>query len=287
MNGEIDKPEPGLLEYVRSLENQSNRTRGLRVQLALRSMGIEPTIQECRLLKITNIIVDLAPGFKGKRLLFSAHYDAVKGSPGANDNASGVAVLLGLCRELNNAGIPTRIVFFDREEAWFRTLWLRLGLLGSLNYVLRNKVNNITAVYNLEFCGRGDVLGVWPVKRREKDLPAVKRVVKVADKLRLDVQCAHIPWILLSSDHLSFRLRGTANAVTLTLLPASQIPVMRNMISSLSVPKLLLKRKAVLPEPLSLIHTDRDSSSQVNEKSLKLILSVLLEIAKEQETGAS
>jgi aminopeptidase YwaD len=51
----------------------------------------------CRWPKIKNIIVDFLPQEPGKKRLFSAHFDAVKGSSGANDNASGAAVLLGLC----------------------------------------------------------------------------------------------------------------------------------------------------------------------------------------------
>ena len=120
-----------LLEYVKTLENKSNPMRGLQVQAILKSMGIEPKIQECRLLKIKNIIVDFSPDSEGEKIIFSAHYDAVKGSPGANDNASGVAVLLGLCRELRNSQIPVRIVFFDHEEACVRTPLLRFGLLGA------------------------------------------------------------------------------------------------------------------------------------------------------------
>ena len=42
------------------------------------------------------------PGFdpaRDRHLLIGAHYDTVPGSPGANDNASGVAVLLEIARQ--------------------------------------------------------------------------------------------------------------------------------------------------------------------------------------------
>jgi len=269
-----------LLEYVKSLENKNNPERGRQVQIILKSLGIEPSIQESRLLKVRNIVVEFSPGAGGKSLLFSAHFDAVKGSPGANDDASGVAVLLGLCRELKHTRMPIRIVFFDHEEVWLRTPFLRLGLLGSLYYVGVNKLRNIAAVYNLEYCGRGDSLSVWPVKNREKDLPAVRLVEKVAADLKLDCRLAHIPWLFLSSDHLSFRLRGLANAITLSLLPASQVPVLERMIAGLSIKKLLLRKKPPLPEPLSSVHSTHDTSSQLNEDSLQLMLSILLEIVK-------
>ena len=51
-------------------------------------------------------------------LLLGAHYDTQKGSPGANDNASGVALLLATARRLVDEplGRTVRIVFFVNEE---------------------------------------------------------------------------------------------------------------------------------------------------------------------------
>jgi aminopeptidase YwaD len=57
-------------------------------------------------------------------MLIGAHYDTVPGSPGADDNASGVAVLLALA-ELMSAHPPRRSIYsvaFDLEE---------YGLVGS------------------------------------------------------------------------------------------------------------------------------------------------------------
>lgn len=251
-----------LVDYVKLLENCDNRTRGQHVLNTLKTAGIEPAIQECRWPRIRNIIVDFSPDPKAKRLLFSAHYDARKGSPAANGNASGVAVLLllGLCRELKGRTAPVRVVFFDREEAWFRTPLLRLGLLGSLYYVWKSDLSNVAAVYNLEFCGLGESLGVWPVKEKEANLPAVNAVAKAAAKLSIPLSLAHIPWPFITSGHLSFRFKGTRNAVTLSLLPASQIPGLGKALSGLSLPKLLTGRRPALPEPLSMIHSPKDTS---------------------------
>jgi penicillin-insensitive murein endopeptidase len=51
-------------------------------------------------------------------LVIGAHYDTVPGSPGADDNASGVAALLEIARLLAPYGnLPVRLVAFTNEEA--------------------------------------------------------------------------------------------------------------------------------------------------------------------------
>jgi Zn-dependent M28 family amino/carboxypeptidase len=269
-----------LLEYIRALENKDNRARAGQVLAALEVMGIKPSVYECPFLQIKNIVVDFLPQSSKQRLLFSAHYDVVKGSPGANDNASGVSVLLGLCRELRYADIPARIVFFDREEAWFRTPVIRLGLLGSLWYVFRTNLRGITAVYNLEFCGSGDFLAIWPIKSKEANLPALKEVEQAAARLALPFKSVHIPWPFISSDHLSFRLLGFKNALTLSLLPGNSNPLLEAL-PMFSLPKVLTGRRPILPEPLSFIHSSRDTSANLSENSLSLMLSLLLELVQD------
>jgi hypothetical protein len=266
-----------LIEYVRMLENRDSLARGNQVQAVLDAMNVETTIQKCHRPQIKNIIADFSPDSE-KKLLFSAHYDVVKGTPGANDNASGVAVLLGLCQKLKDTRAPVRVVFFDREEAWLRTPILRLGLLGSLYYVLRTNTHNISAVYNLEFCGLGDCLGIWPIKNNETNLPAYECVTRAAMRLKLPFKSVHIPWPLLSSDHLSFRLRGISNAMTLSLIPVSQISAMEKSLAELNPWGFIGHRRPELPESLSSIHTANDISSRLSEDSLRRMLSLLLEI---------
>ena len=265
------------MDYVRALEGRDNPARRQRVLAILKELGIEPVLQEGRLPRVSNIVVDLPPSAGATRLLFSAHYDAVRGSPGANDNASSVAVLLGLCDRLKDGRAPIRAVFFDREEAWLRTPFLRLGLLGSSHYVWKNGLRGVAAVYNLEFCGIGDYLCAWPVRRGETHLTAFREVEKAAARLSLPVRATHIPWFILSSDHLPFRLRGLPDALTLSLLPGGQLPSLENWLADL--PRLLFRRP-VPPEALSEVHTPGDTSSRLNEGSLELMLNLLLELVR-------
>lgn len=63
-------------------------------------------------------------------LILAAHYDTVSGSPGADDNASGLTVLLEVARRLKQAALtrPVRFIAFCLEEE---------DLLGSRAYAAR------------------------------------------------------------------------------------------------------------------------------------------------------
>lgn len=84
-------------------------------------------------------------------ILIGAHYDAVPGTPGADDNATGVAVLLELGRLLaaEPTRYPVRLVAFDMEE---------YGLLGSSQYAadLRQQQQPLYLMLSLEMLGYRD-----------------------------------------------------------------------------------------------------------------------------------
>ncbi|MEM7579601.1 MAG: M28 family peptidase [Mastigocoleus sp.] len=103
-----------------------------------------------------NIILNLPPkpGIKKRDLppiLIGAHYDAIPGTVGADDNATGVAVLLELARIF--AKLPTkypiRFVAFDLEE---------YGLIGSTEYVrkLQQEGQRLRLMVSLEMLGYKD-----------------------------------------------------------------------------------------------------------------------------------
>lgn len=105
-------------------------------------------------LVVKNIEVTI-PGnsVNGETIIFGAHYDSVPGSPGADDNASGVAVLLELARRLASftPHATIRLVAFVNEE-WphFQT-----DTMGSLVYArrCRERGDNISGMVCLESVG--------------------------------------------------------------------------------------------------------------------------------------
>lgn len=86
-------------------------------------------------------------------VLIGAHYDTVNGSPGANDNASGVAALIEIARLLAAKQLARSVHFvtFVNEEAPFFYTWK----MGSHRYARRahERGDNITAMLSLETIG--------------------------------------------------------------------------------------------------------------------------------------
>ena len=82
----------------------------------------------------------------------------------------------------------------------------------------------------------------------------------------------------MRSDHLSFRLRGFPNALTLSLLPSDGIQAIEKTLAGANPYSLIFRHRPIMPEPLSVIHTSKDTSSNLNEKSLNLMRTLLLEI---------
>ncbi len=97
-----------------------------------------------------NLILNLNSATKSDLppILIGAHYDAVPGTPGADDNATGVAVLLELAAIFSTRAIayPIRLVAFDLEE---------YGLLGSTAYARHLKENKqkLRLMLSLEMLG--------------------------------------------------------------------------------------------------------------------------------------
>lgn len=100
-----------------------------------------------------NVIAHL-PNVKQPKLIIGGHYDSVEGSPGANDNASGTAVVLGLARSLSKSPEVRQIWFmaFDGEED---------GLKGSDAFVNRATpqfLSGLKAMLNFDMVGVNDRL---------------------------------------------------------------------------------------------------------------------------------
>lgn len=124
-----------LVATPRSLEKAQTVLFSVRyLTQTLQSMGYVVERQDV-LDPAENLIVTLpANGDDAPILIIGAHYDTVPRSPGADDNASGVAALLELARSFHSlygkTPIEIRMVFYANEEPpYFKT-----GAMGSYTH---------------------------------------------------------------------------------------------------------------------------------------------------------
>ena len=122
----------------------------------LRGLGYAVVRQnyEAQGVDCANLEATIAGGARASEIVLAgAHYDTVPGSPGADDNASGVAAVLELARLLRDAqpARTIRLVAFVNEEPPF-FFW---GEMGSKVYAraARARGDDIRVMLSLEMLG--------------------------------------------------------------------------------------------------------------------------------------
>jgi Zn-dependent M28 family amino/carboxypeptidase len=160
------------------------------------------------------------------KILIGAHYDSIPGTPGADDNASGVAALLGAARAIGPQE-EVCYVAFDGEECGFvgsRALVAGLGrhrpeqvhVLEMVGYASREHGSQRNPIPTIQAPSFGDFLGLVGTfgSRRVLD-----HVLATADCHAIPVQGLFLPDVplemiggishhLLRSDHAPFWREG-------------------------------------------------------------------------------
>ncbi len=98
--------------------------------------------------KFRNILAHSSSAKRAPLVVLGAHFDSVEGSPGADDNASGVAVLIEAARLLSGMKLASEVLFcaFNLEE---------LNMIGSGHLAKRLKAEGakIVGMASLEMLG--------------------------------------------------------------------------------------------------------------------------------------
>jgi Zn-dependent M28 family amino/carboxypeptidase len=131
-----------LAAAARATTTQRTSARN-KLQTQLTALGLTPALQSYT--TGANVTARIAATTQTtKRIILGAHFDTVSNSPGANDNASGSAVVLAVARFLND--MPCRqynvdIVLFDEEE---------VGLDGARAYAQTLSAADVIAVHTVD-----------------------------------------------------------------------------------------------------------------------------------------
>ena len=156
-------------------------------------------------------VVGRLSGARPERIVLCAHYDTKHATPGAFDNASGVAVILTLARVFAGRRLETGLewVAFSGEEAGGTDVRAYLEQAGDLE--------NILALVNVD--GVGQRLGVnsYSAMAGSQPFEALLREVLARHPGQVWVD----PWY--ESDHSAFSFRGVPS------VPVSSVGFAENM----------------------------------------------------------
>jgi hypothetical protein len=254
------------LALVRLLEGRTNAEREAAVARYLRARGVPFTLHRFESDEGSgeNFAVDLGAG--ERVLLLAAHHDAVPGSPGANDNAAAVGLLLSLLEQLAAAPprkLRLRFLFTAAEER---------GYLGARYYARDIDVGELAGVLSLELVGIGDSVVIWDAA---DETPFLSTVGAALEDIGLARDAGYhvvgrIP--MFGSDHRAFAPLGVA-AYGFTLVPSANAEALRQFVWSpvRGAIRHLIRR----PVPFDTYHTPRDRSSTLEPAALALALRAL------------
>lgn len=213
---------------------------------------------------IDNIIISF--GNQGPKLVIGAHYDNFIGSCGANDNATGVSILIEIAKylKISKLELPIEIVFFDREEYQDR---------GSEQYVRENK-NNIYAMINLDTCGFGDTILVGNRKNLSSD--EFKRII--TDNI-IRIHCIKIIEKNPGSDDASFETENIPN-ISICVIPRTDLEIINKIIEcecNNIIPTAEMFPHA--PEFVTTTHNGKNDSVEiVQEAAMRQVLAFMIDI---------
>ena len=232
-----------------------------------------------------------------------AHYDTVCGSPGANDNASSVFILLSAALELKkNASFPWMIIFTDNEE-----LGAEKGLRAQGAYRLAAGLKN-TALSGADFfvfdsCGRGNTLIISTAadillkkETSESAAETQKKLIELRQNALFAAEhsTSHNFMLLPTpfSDDAGFLLAGLA-AQMITVLPQNEAADFAQITrANINYTRALLSREGqekvnmnLIPETWRLLNGPEDGEETLNPEYFSGTLSFALSLASGGRLG--
>lgn len=223
------------------------------------------------------------------RKILVAHYDRYPGSPGANDNAASVFILLNHVSHLMNATYShnTQILFTDKEELINQSSIKDQGAWNlAQNWPDDRKGQDIFIV--LDMCGIGDTL-IWgktsakfpgvPPRRLEMIYNSLKDLLmKFSRGQDMGIND-------LYSDDLGFLLQGMT-ALQVSLLPWKE--ALKWKTSGMSAksryqdPHDFTNEIEIMPTSWQNNHSPQDSVDTLDKKSFRIMESFLKDLSRYQ-----
>jgi len=265
---------PTPLDTARLLAGRANAERARLLEEALRAREIPVTRMPYRTVEGAGVNLFTEVGRGPRTLLLAGHHDAVPGSPGANDNAAAVGILLALYERLAAdppRGLTVRFAFFGDEER---------GMLGSRVYARMAPLADLVGAVSLELCGIGDSVALWDVTPALEQTALLRAWVGLLEErgYRRDATY-HLagPVPFFGSDHRPLADRGVP-AVGLTVLPTAAADALRAFIYG-GVRGVLVP-PARRPPPFTTYHTAEDAVETLEPAALVRVVDLLAALCR-------
>ena len=256
-----------MLNNVKFIANKDINKRRYSLLQILDNNNIEYTLTNRKIGEnyVKNIIVNF--NNNGKKIVIGAHYDNLEGSIGANDNITGVVILIEVIKYIKEKHIDKNIeiVFFDREEYADR---------GSEQYIKEISKENIQAMINVDTCGFGDTIIVGTENNIQKMYD-----LKILNENILDKDYIQTIKINPGSDDRSFEDENIPN-IHIQVVPKEDLEIIKQIIDYTikgdDIPQHIKDTKLKF---MDTIHNGKyDTLDIVEEKPMKLVLNLILDI---------
>jgi hypothetical protein len=274
-------PAPTPLDTARLLAGRENGERARLVEALLHARAIPVSRLPYHTIEGAGVNFLAELGGPGPVLLLAGHHDAVPGSPGANDNAAAVGILLALWDRLAAdppRRLTVRFAFFGDEER---------GMLGSRVYARTARLDDLLGVVSLELCGIGDSLVLWDVTPALEATPLLRAWIAVFEAFgyRRD-ETYHLaePVPFFGSDHRPLADRGVPG-VGLTVVPAASAQALRAFIYG-GVRGVLVP-PARRPPPFTTYHTAADTAESLDPAALARVVTALEAVCRTLDDAAA
>ncbi len=206
---------------LNDVENMSKATSSMRrtyIETALEEMGLPYQRRPWQASTVNGVNLEVRLGKKNAPpLVLAAHFDVRKKSRGANNNASGCAVLLELIRHISHAEVledlPILFLFLDGSESRFA---------GSFAFGERHVGEHFCGVINFDLCGTGDTVIFGPTEGTVANAVArwARKTAQSADHPAEGFQR------FMPGDHRSFAKYGL-DCLTISMAPKKDIMSLR------------------------------------------------------------
>ena len=138
-------------------------------------------------------------------------------------------------------------------------------------------MKDLIALYHLELCGYGDLIGLWPITKKNENSYALKTIESVLKEKNIYFEkVGKLP--VFWGDQDSFLNRGFKHALCISVAPKEEKEAIKKFVKSNVFKVILDFYTGRLPKMFQLYHSPEDKSEHLSENALEMVSDVLVDV---------